>query len=308
MKKAIVTGATSFIGIALLKELLSADYQVFAIIRPNSDRKKTVNEECPEAYIVECDISNLRNLTTIIADLDGCDEFYHIAWNSDFDNPRYNLEKQMKNVDYMLKAMETAKMCGCNSFISVGSQAECGLVTKPINSHTPDAPITAYAKAKREAYIKGCELSEKLGIDFYWPRLLSAYGPYDRPGTLVMSCIDACINCKDIKMTKAEQIWDYVYVNDVARALRLIAQKGSPQKKYSIASGKGRLLADYIKDISDVFEYPELLNGLGKREYSENEVMYLVGDVSELYDDTGMIFNSDFKGYLADMREMLVKE
>ncbi len=300
-KRAVVTGATSFIGIALIKELLGNGYEVTAIIRPRSSRTYLIHKECSNAKSVECDIFDFAHLKDYISENKyqaNYDVFYHVGWSSDFDNPRYNIKGQMRNVDYALDAMRAAKELGCSKFLGVGSQAECGLVDKPISSQTPDTPITAYAKAKCEAYRRCCVLSEELGIEFYWPRLLSAYGPYDRPGTLVMSCIDACINHKELALSGAGQIWDYVYVDDVAKALRLITEKGKPEKKYSVASGVGKPLREYIQDISDVYGYPKLMDGIGKRVYAENEVMYLVGDVSELHDDTGMTFDPEFKKHL----------
>ena len=39
LKYAVITGATSFIGISLIKTLLNKDYYIYAIIRPNSFRK-----------------------------------------------------------------------------------------------------------------------------------------------------------------------------------------------------------------------------------------------------------------------------
>lgn len=303
MKMAIVTGATSCVGIALINELIENGYGVTAVIRPGSNRAKVLRNECNNADIVECDISEIKYLKNLICsrgrdEVFDYDVFYHVGWSSDFEYPRYNLQGQMKNVEYTLDAMRVAKEMGCKKFLGVGSQAECGLVDRPISSKTSDDPITAYAKAKCESYRRCSELSEELSIEFYWPRLLSAYGPFDRPKTLVMSCIDACINHKEIALSGAEQIWDYVYVNDVAKALRLIVEKGKPKKKYSVASGIGRPLKDYIQDIADVYGYQELMKGIGQRPYADNEVMYLVGDVSELYEDTGMVFDADFKKHL----------
>lgn len=302
MKRAIVTGGTSFIGIALIKELLNNSYEVTAVIRPESSRSDILRKECKNANIVECDISCLNNLNKYVA-IDNSkikyDVFYHVGWSSNFPNPRYNLKGQMQNVVYTKNAMLVSSELGCEKFLCVGSQAECGLVDRFINSRTSENPITAYAKAKCEAYKECAKLCDAVGVDLYWPRLLSAYGPYDRSGTLVMSCIDACIQHKKLALSRAEQIWDYVYVDDVARALRLITEKGISKKKYAIASGMGRPLKSYIQDIADVYRYPELMNGIGKRPYADNEVMYLVGDVSELYEDMGMVFDTDFKKHLS---------
>ncbi len=312
MKTAVVTGATSFIGIALIKELIEKEYKIMAVIRPGSSRTAVLKKECPDARVIECDISDLMYLKDHIDALSpeagsDYDVFYHVGWSSDFDAPRYNLEGQMKNVGYTQDAMRIAKELGCRKFLGVGSQAECGLVDMPINSGTADAPITAYAKAKCEAYYRCSQLSAELGIELFWPRLLSAYGPYDRKSTLVMSCIDACSNHSELALSSAEQIWDYVYVGDVAKALRLITEKGKPKKKYSIASGTGRVLKEYIQDISDVYGYQGLMDGIGKRPYAENEVMYLVGDVAELKEDTGMIFDDDFKGHIRLLKASVEK-
>ncbi len=308
MKRAIVTGSTSNIGISLIKELLAKEYEVFAVARPGGTRNDRLRALCPKCHVIESGLDEFENLSDAM-ELSGfrpeADEFYHIGWYSDFVNPRYNLEGQLLNKIYTEDALRAATDMGCKKFIGVGSQAECGLVNSPINTKTPDNPITAYAVTKCETYKSCCELSNKLGIDFYWPRLLSEYGPYDGR-TLLMLCIDACLNHKKLDMTRLEQVWDYVYADDVAKALYLIMQKGIPMKKYTIASGVGKPLKEYIKIVSDVFSYPELLNGIGKRPYVEKEVMYLVGDVSELEEDTGMVFDTDFRKNMEYIRGLML--
>ena len=309
-KVAIIDGATSFIGVALVNELMLYNYEIYAIIRPHSKRINLIKQiDDLRIHIVECELEQSFVLPSLISDslrdLDGENsviEYYHIGWSSDFENSRYNRIGQMKNVEYTTNAFRTAGELGCKKFVAIGSQAECGLIDSPICSFTLDNPITAYGEAKCETYRKCCELSKEIGVGFYWPRLLSAYGPYDRSHTLIMSCIDACVNHKHVSFTAAEQIWDYVYVNDVAKALRLITEKGQPLKKYSIASGVGRPLREYIRIIADVYCYSELLTGIGERPYSDNEVMYLVGDVSEIKDDTGMVFDTDFDRLIREMR------
>ena len=40
MKKAIVTGASGMIGVALINILLEEEYEIIAIVRPNSKKNK----------------------------------------------------------------------------------------------------------------------------------------------------------------------------------------------------------------------------------------------------------------------------
>ena len=51
MKRAIVTGATSLIGIALIQKLLEEGREVYAITRPGIKRKKDVLKLKPTAFI-----------------------------------------------------------------------------------------------------------------------------------------------------------------------------------------------------------------------------------------------------------------
>lgn len=292
MKKAIVTGATSFIGIALIKELLLADYEVIAIIRPSSSRKTLVQTTCPNIQLIECELSRLNKAELKVQQ---CNVLFHIGWTSDFSNSRYNLQGQMQNVKYCEYSVELAARYGCEAYLCVGSQAECGVVSKPITPYTKANPMTAYAEAKCAAYSKTKDLCKAYGIKHYWPRLLSAYGPYDRSTTMVMSCIQACQEKKILELTYAEQIWDFVYIEDAAKALLALVEKGDPAKKYPIASGIGKELKEYIAQIAEVMNFPELLKGIGQKNYADNQVMYLVGDISELQVDTGVSMDYSFE-------------
>lgn len=283
-RKVIVTGATSFIGRSLISNLYGKGFDVVAIIRPKSIRKSTL--PLGKIYkIIEVELNSISTLDK--EELEGTDIIFHLGWNSDFENPRYNLEGQLINVEIFQKVVELAYAIGCKKIVSVGSQAECGRVTKMLSEATPDNPETAYAVAKCKAYEWGMVHCKQMGIDLYWPRLLSAYGPYDKERTMIMSCIKAAIAGEEIEFTGCEQIWDYIYVDDVAEALVRIAECGIPGIKYSIASGKGRPLKEYIYEIAKIVGNETILEGIGKKEYITEQVMYLVGDIERLRIDTG---------------------
>lgn len=292
-KKVIVTGATSFIGIALIALFRKRGDEVTAVVRPGSSRRLLLDRLYPDLEILECQLSELSEMRLPMEEYDA---LFHIGWDSNFPDSRYNLAGQMQNVEYCMKAVELAHRYQCSSFLCVGSQAECGRVCNPIDSMTPDHPETAYARAKCIAYERTADLCRRYGMRQYWPRLLSAYGPFDRESTLIMSCIRACREGRQLQLTPAEQIWDYVYVEDAAEALIAVWERGDPGRKYAIASGQGRELREYITEIAGITGYPQLLDGIGKRDYADRQVMYLVGNISELTKDTGFVPGWDFTG------------
>ena len=80
MNKAIITGATGMIGVALINLLLKEDYEIIAIVRPNS--KKISNIPISEnVKIIECDLSNISSLSNMLSD---CDIFFPLwlDWNN----------------------------------------------------------------------------------------------------------------------------------------------------------------------------------------------------------------------------------
>ena len=292
MKKAIITGATSFIGIALANLLLENQFMVYAIVRPGSSGIGKL----PKYKNLVIINSELKDLDKISLDAIGkCEVLFHIGWNSDFENSRYNFEGQMDNVGFTLKAATLAINSGCNTFIGIGSQAECGRIYEKIDCDTPEKPETAYAYAKCKAAKKSKYLCETNGIKHIWPRVLSAYGEFDRSHTLIMQCINACKNKKEIELTACEQVWDFIHVDDVAMALFLIYQKGIHGKKYPIGSGKGRKLKEFIELIAMILDYEDLIKGISKKPYSKDQVMYLCSDNFELNKDTGFVPKVEFE-------------
>lgn len=71
--KALVTGATGFIGGNLVKELVKQDYQVRALVRKDSDRRNIQDLD------IEVVLGDLLDRDSLDRALDGCDVLFHVA-------------------------------------------------------------------------------------------------------------------------------------------------------------------------------------------------------------------------------------
>ncbi|MBQ9880059.1 MAG: NAD(P)-dependent oxidoreductase [Clostridia bacterium] len=105
--------------------------------------------------------------------------------------------------------------------------------------------------------------------------------------------------------TPAAQIWDYVYVDDIAKALWCIAKNGVHGKRYPIGSGIARSLKSYIAEIAEATGSDELMKGVGKMAYREDQVMNLLADITELTGDTGFTCDYGFTEGLAKTIEFV---
>jgi Nucleoside-diphosphate-sugar epimerases len=283
MKKIVLTGATSMIGVALIKECIENNVQVLAIVRSNSQNIMRIPKS-ELVNIVECDLDNLKELTFTE---NKYDVFYHLAW--DYTSRTYRDEpcRQNKNVNYTLDAVNLASKLGCHTFIGAGSQAEYGRVENSvITPNTPINPDIAYGIAKYSAGKLSRLMCRDLGMKHIWTRIFSVYGPYDNSNTMIMYAINKFLAKERPSFTKSEQLWDYLYSGDAAQALYLLGIKGKDKSVYCIGSGIVHPLYDYIYKIRDTIN-TQLLIGIGDKKYSENQVMNLCADITNLIEDTG---------------------
>jgi UDP-glucose 4-epimerase len=299
----IVTGAASMIGIALVKECVKQGAEVAAVVRPGSNNNKNVPQGA-RIRIVPCALDNLKSLP---AKLNGkYDVFFHLGWADTDKKGRNDRALQKANVGFTLDAVKAAKKAGCKVFLGAGTQAEYGNASGKISEKKRIAPQFAYAAAKCAAGRLSAALCGKLGLKHVWARVFSVYGPYNRQDNMMMYCIGTLLKGKKPAMTKGEQLWDYMYCSDAARALILAALKGRGQNIYNIGSGTVKLLREYVKIIRNAVN-PGLEIGFGEIDYPAGQVMYLCADISKLRKDTGfkpvVPFNKGIKEMINWYRE-----
>ena len=182
--------------------------------------------------------------------------------------------------------MEVAALLGCKKFIGAGSQAEYGRYEGKLNADVPAFPENGYGIAKLCAGQMSRIRCRQLGIQHIWTRVLSVYGPYDGENTMVISMIRRMLQGERPICTKGEQIWDYIYSRDAAKAFYLLGESGQDGKVYCIGSGQGIPLKEYISTIRKQID-ESLEIGFGEVPYSDKQVMYLCADIRELQKDTG---------------------
>ena len=287
MKNIILTGATSMIGAAIVKEALAQNKNVAAVVRKNSPQIKNLQNlmDNQNLRVIECDIQDYQNLNFDTK----YDAFIHLAWQSTGVDSRDDLYSHVGNITYTLDAVHAARRAGCAAFVSAGSQAEYGRVSEKLSGDTACSPESGYGIAKYAAGKMARLAAPRLGIRYCHTRILSAYGEGMSDGTLIIYLIKTLLAGEKPSLTRCEQLWDFMYVRDTARAMLSIAENGIDGKIYPIGGGSAKTLREYVEIIRDIVA-PSIEPGFGEKEYYPHQPMFLCADTGELYADTGFAF------------------
>lgn len=285
-----ITGATSMLGVATIKECINQNIKVLAFCRPNSKNISRLPKN-ELIKIVECYLDSMRFF--VVDDLTA-DVFIHFGWTFTDKEGRNDPIKQIKNVQYTLDAVYLAQRLGCRKFIGAGSQAEYGTPNTILKEDTPVNPVVPYGVAKYAAGRFAKIECEKVGMEYNWVRILSVYGTNDLPGTLISQLIYNVKNNIPMGLSGCEQTWDYLFEDDAGRAFVAIAEKGVDRRVYNLGSGVGRKLKDFVQDVIDVVN-PDYVPDYGKFDYSVTQPFLLQADVSNLVNDTTWSGNMKFR-------------
>lgn len=291
-KRIIITGATSFIGSYIVKEFIKNGHHVTAIVRPNSFNLTRL-EKHPSLCIVELDIDEIEKLDSIIGKQQ-YDLFYHLAWEGIRGDDRDNEQLQQKNYRNAIKAMQVASKLECKAFIGAGSQAEYGHCKGEITETYQAIPTTQYGKAKLETYTKLSEIAQQSDMRIIWTRIFSVYGVYDYNKTLIMTLINKMLNNEPIELTECIQMWDYIYVEDVAEMMYLLGMSNAAHGIYNIASGDSRPLKEFVMQIKAQLNSTSELK-FGAIPYGDNGIINIQPNVKKIQEELNWKCKVDFR-------------
>lgn len=211
MPDIIVHGASGFLGKHFLRKLISEKIRVHILARKTSAIAEF--EESSYTTITRYDQS-LSEIDPLQINLNS-PVYFEFAWHGVFGSER-NDERQLSvNLPMIRHSVGLAAALKAKHWIGVGSQAEYGNLDKRISESDECHPTTLYGKAKLECCNLSASLCAESGIDHSWLRLFSVYGPDDNHEWLIQYLITEMLNDRDINVTKGEQFWDYLYIDDV---------------------------------------------------------------------------------------------
>jgi len=277
----LITGATGFIGSHIAEKSINNGHKVIALKQPLSsiDRCKDFSDR-----IIWIDfIDNIEFMVQILSEFNP-KIFIHCAWKGVNAEERNSVLVQTENILFFAKLLLISQRIGIKKIIVLGSQAEYGYFTGRINESVICNPITPYGIIKYSSSLLLKQFAEQNNLEWYWLRLFSVYGPKEGPNWLIPSVISHIIFKKTIDLTPCEQMYDYIYVEDLANAIVSICNcDANHSGVYNLSSNQSYKLIDVLNFIENYIGTEGSYLRFGAIPYREKQIMHYEGDSTKFY-------------------------
>jgi UDP-glucose 4-epimerase len=288
--KAIVSGADGFVGSNLVKELLRHGYRVFALDLPETPRRLESNDML--TYI-SLPIEKLGDLSKVVPDVVGSDVFFHFAWRGSAGPERNDETIQLANAINTAKCLRIASSLGVRKFVCAGSimEYETNDVTY-LQGSVPAMPYI-YGAGKTAAHEICKPIANSLGVSLIWAYITNAFGVGESSPRFINSTIRKIIRKEKLEFTSGVQNYDFVYVDDVATAFRLLGEKGKGNKGYVIGSGHAQPLKKFILEMVAELKPAQGIS-FGSIPYTGINTPIDTFSIEDLVDDCGFVPSVSF--------------
>ena len=248
MKKVFITGISGFLGHHVAREFMRQDYYVIGVDK----RPLPAGHYMPDHFIQ----ANVNDLG--YRDLMGMDYVVHLAFVTNIPNSVRHPEKTTHdNICMTIHLLEKCKEAKVKRFLFPSTASLYSNNPTPWKEDMPPKPIEPYSWQKL-ALEYACKMYDNCIIT----RFFQIFGEFQREDTALYAFLKAKEEGRPITLTKtmAQSSFksgqrDFIYAGDVARAVRILIEKGQIGEIYNIASGKVNTMESIAKAIGAKVEW-----------------------------------------------------
>lgn len=283
-RTALVTGATGFLGSALVALLASRGTNVYALTRSPekvNDRGGFVRPLRLEMPITSASLSmTLEGIQT--------ETVFHLASYGVYPNEDLPASIFAANISFTNDLLEALAGRGVRRFIYTGSCAEYAPAVPDLLIEEDHAIGVdgLYGAAKAAAGIYGHALAARFSIPFVHLRLFGVYGPGEGPTRLVPFLINRLMTAAEVPLTTGDQNRDFTYVDDMAEAL-ILASGIEGGGAFNVCSGIPRTVRFVGETVAARLGAEPSLLRWGALPYRSYDYPWIVGSNSKFVEATG---------------------
>lgn len=294
MNKAIVTGATGFIGSHFVEYLVAQGIDVLALGRKElKEVPEAKRSKLKHASYLKLDMSEISTLGTTLNQIawdvgQNC-VFFNLAWGGEQILSDLNVAAQMRNVAQSVSALEAAKSLGCARFIHVGTMEEAfteEYLKLDYRKHSQYNRHVIYSVAKMAAKNALRMRAMQLDMEFIYVLHSHVMGPNDDKDSFLQVTLQKLISGDELIFSTGEQLFDVISLEDCALGYYLICKTGRPGETYWVGSGDPLQLREYVERMYQLYPSGREMQ-FGKFQYNDIVLKKEAFSITNLINDTG---------------------
>lgn len=250
MPRALVTGATGFVGRALTARLLADGWDVAAMVRDPARLHPAV----------EAIAADLAEPATLRIDRE-YDALFHLgACLPSADATESNFATC--NVAATERLLRAAAQVGVGRFVYMSSISVIGApATTPVGEDHPTEPNNLYSASKLAAE-QACVTAQARGQSVVALRLTSPYGPGMAKGTVLPVFVARASRGEPLTWHgEGSRAQDFIHVDDVVAGCLVAATAPAPGPLYNLASGTATTMRTLAETIAAQTGVPAAASG-----------------------------------------------
>ena len=276
MKKAIITGATGFIGASFVQFLINKGIDVVALgRRPLLDIRESRRKKLEGSRYINLNMKEIQDLGKRLAEINwstGNDcVFFNLAWGGESGLSDLNIDAQLRNVVWCVAALEVSLEIGCGRFVQVGTMEEAfthSYLKLNHNKHDQYNRHVIYSVAKIAAKNALQLKASSLGMDYIYVLHSHVMGEDDDKDSFLQVTLQKLVHGEDLIFSSGEQTFDVISLEDCSLGYYLICEKGLSGEEYWVGSGDPRRLREYVERMYELFPSDKEMQ-FGKLPYND---------------------------------------
>jgi nucleoside-diphosphate-sugar epimerase len=259
-RRALVSGASGFVGANLARRLLADGHEVHLVLRPGH-KPWRLDGIATDVKIHKVDITDREGVRKAMAEARP-DWVFHLAAHGAYPTQK-DLDQMIEtNLRGAANLVDAAVHAEVKAFVNAGTSSEYGY-----KDHAPSEdewlePNSDYAVTKAAATMFCRHVARRTGLPITTLRLYSIYGPFEEPARLVPTLIVQGLEDRLPPLVNPDIARDYIHVDDACEAFVLAAatEKQDPGVVYNVGSGVQTTLREIVasaRRILDVKAEPQ---------------------------------------------------